>query len=136
VIAGYHERTIFSVDWSKQGFIATGAADDSIRIFAEGHGEGPSYVQTCHVPKAHAQDVNCVRWNPVQSDILASCGDDFLVKIWKFLPSEDEKHFAIPSPSTSTTTSQRIQTEHAPALGPTPPSSTPTSLTKLENTKI
>ncbi|KAL4418689.1 hypothetical protein ABPG77_001259 [Micractinium sp. CCAP 211/92] len=35
-LSGYHDRTIFSVDWSKAGLIASGAADNAIRIFGEG----------------------------------------------------------------------------------------------------
>ncbi|KAL4430857.1 hypothetical protein ABPG75_006113 [Micractinium tetrahymenae] len=34
-LGGYHDRTIFSVDWSKAGLIASGAADNAIRIFGE-----------------------------------------------------------------------------------------------------
>lgn len=35
-LSGYHDRTIFSVHWSKAGLIASGAADNAIRIFGEG----------------------------------------------------------------------------------------------------
>lgn len=39
-LSGFHDRTIFSVDWSKQGLIASGCADNAIRIFGqEGGGE-------------------------------------------------------------------------------------------------
>jgi WD40 repeat protein len=34
-LSGYHERTVFSVDWSRQGLIASGCADNAIRIFGE-----------------------------------------------------------------------------------------------------
>jgi WD40 repeat protein len=34
-LSGFHKRTIFSVDWSQDGVIATGAADDCIRLFAQ-----------------------------------------------------------------------------------------------------
>lgn len=37
-LSGYHERTVFSVDWSRQGLIASGCADNAIRIFAEASG--------------------------------------------------------------------------------------------------
>ena len=33
VIDGCHERTVFSVDWSCGGFIATGSGDNAIRVF-------------------------------------------------------------------------------------------------------
>jgi cytosolic iron-sulfur protein assembly protein CIAO1 len=32
--------------------------------------------------RAHLGDVNCVAWNPVDETVLASCGDDCLVRIW------------------------------------------------------
>jgi WD40 repeat protein len=39
-LSGYHDRTIFSVDWSPHGLIATGSADDGIRVFRQtGQGE-------------------------------------------------------------------------------------------------
>ena len=34
-ISGIHTRTIYSVDWSQNGLIATGSGDDNIRVFAE-----------------------------------------------------------------------------------------------------
>lgn len=34
-LSGYHDRTIFSVHWSRDGVIASGAADDAIRLFVE-----------------------------------------------------------------------------------------------------
>lgn len=91
-----HSRTIFSVSWSKwNGLIATSSADKSIKIHR--------FVQTfdyisvsnineyykleeLHVfDNAHdGFDVNCVAWCKIESDahLLASCGDDELVRIW------------------------------------------------------
>ncbi|XWS43419.1 hypothetical protein CRYUN_Cryun16bG0102000 [Craigia yunnanensis] len=34
-LSGYHDRTIFSVHWSREGIIASGAADDVVRLFVE-----------------------------------------------------------------------------------------------------
>ena len=34
-LVGLHERTVFSVDWSKEGLIASACADNSIRVFGE-----------------------------------------------------------------------------------------------------
>lgn len=34
-VSGHHSRTIYSVDWSNDDYIATGSADDSIRIFKQ-----------------------------------------------------------------------------------------------------
>lgn len=40
-LAGYHDRTIFTVDWSRSnGLIASGSADNAIRIFGEAGGSG------------------------------------------------------------------------------------------------
>ncbi|CDF39530.1 WD40-repeat containing protein [Chondrus crispus] len=41
--------------------------------------------------RAHSGDVNRVAWNPIDQDILASSGDDGLVKIWKYCSDVDKK---------------------------------------------
>ena len=33
--------------------------------------------------EGHKLDVNCVAFNPVYTDILASCSDDRTIKLWK-----------------------------------------------------
>lgn len=89
-LSGYHERTIFSVDWSKvNGLIATGSADDSIRLFSEdkeaeitGDDSSPSFRIIFQKKKAHSSDVNCVQWHPKDPRLLASAGDDGVIKIW------------------------------------------------------
>ncbi|KAG2422552.1 hypothetical protein HXX76_015932 [Chlamydomonas incerta] len=60
----------------------------------QGHGEGreegaglltqPGGQWGCwaRVAKAHAADVNCVRWNPAEPRLLASCSDDGLIRLW------------------------------------------------------
>lgn len=106
-LSGFHERTIFSVDWSKGGnYIATGAADDTIRIFCERSGasssaalpsgSSPSFDLAFRQIDAHSSDINCVRWSPeVQHDangkrsfLLASAADDALIRIWRFTSEE------------------------------------------------
>ncbi|GJP70714.1 hypothetical protein CLOP_g1624 [Closterium sp. NIES-67] len=124
-LAGFHDRTIFHVDWSiASGLIATAAGDDCIRVFSfpglprsepgddgtnsnianrNGTGEEPGIAGEAGVAaaaavgeeaenraqllirKAHAHDtdVNCVRWNPKNPCLLASAGDDEMVKIWE-----------------------------------------------------
>ncbi|XBI12510.1 hypothetical protein VPH35_139376 [Triticum aestivum] len=69
-LSGYHGRTIFSVHWSSEGVIASGAGDDAICLFAEENSmvEGPSYRLILKKEKAHDTDVNCVRWCP--QDVL------------------------------------------------------------------
>ena len=75
-----HERTIFSVDWARE--IATGGADDAICILARPVA-GADFEVALRRPKAHDGDVNCVSWHPTRPDILASCGDDGAVKVWR-----------------------------------------------------
>lgn len=91
-MSGCHERTIFSVDWSKHGdLLVTGAADNAIRVFQGQPTDSPSSFELAVQQKeAHASDINCVRWSPqLQEDggkkalLLASASDDGLVRIWK-----------------------------------------------------
>lgn len=86
-IAGYHTRTIHDISWCHQtDLIATGCADDGIRIFKEADNSNinePTFQQVVNYSSAHSQDVNTVLWNPVHRGILASCSDDGEIKIWK-----------------------------------------------------
>lgn len=105
-----HDGPVYSVDWNtRNDLIATGGGDDSICIlqrsqsinaFADEentdagapNGEEERALVTpamqerwevaARVPRAHTGDVNQVAWNPADSNILASCGDDGLVRIW------------------------------------------------------
>ncbi|KAE8786840.1 protein CIA1 [Hordeum vulgare] len=84
-LSGYHGRTIFSVHWSSEDVIASGAGDDAICLFAEENSmdEGPSYRLILKKEKAHDMDVNCVRWCPQDPRVLASASDDGTVKLWE-----------------------------------------------------
>ena len=87
-IAGYHSRTVYDVSWCHHtNLIATGSADNCIRIFKEvaesTESDAPTFQQICSSNSAHSQDVNCVAWNPVKRGILASCSDDGEIKLWK-----------------------------------------------------
>lgn len=42
-----------------------------------------SYQLLARRAEAHAADVNCVRWHPVDHSLLASAGDDNEVKLWR-----------------------------------------------------
>jgi WD40 repeat protein len=95
-LSGYHDRTIFSVHWSSEGIIASGAADDAVRLFVEcqdedATGDGPMYKLLLKKEKAHNMDVNSVQWitrgnkeTEKKDKLLASSSDDGTVKIWKF----------------------------------------------------
>jgi len=81
-----HEREVFGVAWeSTQELLATCGADDKICIYKrEKASDDPnSIVMTnlVNMDNAHSADVNCVRWHP-SGTMLASCGDDDLVKVW------------------------------------------------------
>eukprot|EP00873_Tetraselmis_striata_P005974 jgi/Tetstr1/426238/TSEL_016558.t1 len=89
-LSGYHERAVYSCHYSAGGLIASGSGDNSIRIFAEdaeAEAEPSSrarpFRQLACREAAHASDVNCVRWNPTRTGMLASAGDDEVVKIWQ-----------------------------------------------------
>ncbi|KAK9807054.1 hypothetical protein WJX72_012149 [[Myrmecia] bisecta] len=95
VISGYHTRTIFSVDWSPQGAIATGSADNAIRIFTEtgtspdtGVPGQPTFSLAASKESAHLSDVNGVHWHPKLPGLLASAGDEGVIKLWQFTPAE------------------------------------------------
>jgi cytosolic iron-sulfur protein assembly protein CIAO1 len=100
-LSGYSERTIFSVDWSRDGHIASGSADNSISVFsssensvdAEGTGsslEDSRFDLQCRKEAAHLLDVNSVRWSPSDPTLLASAGDDCAIKLWRYSPPNVE----------------------------------------------
>lgn len=74
------DRPAYSVDWCPlTGALAVAGGDDSVRVYVEGMGGWEEVARCDH---AHAQDVNCVRWNPATPGVLASAGDDGLVRVW------------------------------------------------------
>lgn len=87
-ISGYHNRTIFDVDWSHlTGRLVTGGGDDCIHVFKEVEGSDknqPSFSLMATARQAHDQDVNSVSWNPKNENLLASCSDDGTVKLWNY----------------------------------------------------
>jgi len=78
-IGGVHPRAIYDLDWGQQGYIATAGGDDSIRIFRE---VDDDWICEHTNPNSHDMDVNCIRWNPQNPSLLASCSDDETIKIW------------------------------------------------------
>ncbi|CAM9660728.1 unnamed protein product [Ectocarpus sp. 4 AP-2014] len=114
-LSGEHGGTIYSVDWAPTATdaaaaaaaaaatsarrseweggglgapcLATAAADDALRVFYEsGEGDGAAFGLDVEVKNAHAGDVNCVRWKPSGRGILATGGDDELVRVWSYSP--------------------------------------------------
>ncbi|KAL8505082.1 hypothetical protein ACS0TY_016333 [Phlomoides rotata] len=97
-LSGYHDRTIFSVHWSREGIISTGAADDAIRLFVESKDgsveekvDGPTYRLLHKKEKAHDMDVNAVQWSHTEHRRLASASDDGTIKIWELVSSPGKK---------------------------------------------
>jgi WD40 repeat protein len=45
--------------------------------------EGRTFTRLFHISNAHDGDVNCVRWHPKDCSLLASAGDDGIVRLWK-----------------------------------------------------
>ncbi|CAG8523904.1 7033_t:CDS:2 [Paraglomus brasilianum] len=97
-LSGYHRRCIYSVSWSKvNDRVASAGGDNIIRVFerdeeaeesVESGDSMPIYKLIASVDNAHSvSDVNCVQWSPVEKfgALLASTGDDGIVKIWKFV---------------------------------------------------
>ncbi|GAX77854.1 hypothetical protein CEUSTIGMA_g5296.t1 [Chlamydomonas eustigma] len=96
-LSGYHNRPIYSCDWSKSGLIAAGDGDNAIKVYhsskapsmrtedSQLHGSFQWQLLTCK-EQAHAQDVNCVKWHPSDPTLLASAGDDGCVKLWRCQP--------------------------------------------------
>ena len=86
---GYHKRSIYDVSWNKvTGLIATACGDDHVRIFKETPATNPleqNIFELVTSVKAHDSDVNRVKWNPQVEGVLASCGDDGTIKLWKFV---------------------------------------------------
>jgi WD40 repeat protein len=85
VFEGRHDRPIYSVDWSSDNkYLATCAGDDTLLVQASD--EGSDCKVLFKQSNAHAEDVNCIRFNPASPNMLASAGDDCLIKVWR-IPS-------------------------------------------------
>lgn len=108
-----HERAIYSISWvapargvgggfgagSAQldaGLIATGAADDAIALMRatvpsadSGAPAGTASLAALgRTQDAHSGDVNAIAWRPAAANagappMLASCGDDGCVRLWR-----------------------------------------------------
>ncbi|XP_075969473.1 cytosolic iron-sulfur assembly component 1 isoform X1 [Anticarsia gemmatalis] len=87
-LSGFHTRCIYDIAWCHHtGLLATACGDDIIRIFKESDDSdpnAPTFELLCTKLDAHAQDVNCVTWNPTGNQELLSCSDDGEIRIWNF----------------------------------------------------
>lgn len=85
VVSNAHDRAVYSVDWlDSLQTVVTAGADNSIALFALERGDDgmAMLVETGRIRQAHDGDINCVRWRP-HGDLLASVGDDSLIKLWQ-----------------------------------------------------
>ena len=87
-LSGDHERPIYDIDWSHHsGLIAAAGGDDCVNVYEEdaelSTKNEPCFKLFASMKNAHAQDVNCVRWNPKDGRLLATCSDDMSIKVWK-----------------------------------------------------
>ena len=90
-----HKQPIYTIHCAPakagHGRIVSGGGDDAIQIYREvmeenRNNDSPRFVSEILVKGAHDGDVNCVRWHPYDGSMLASVGDDGLIKIWRFSP--------------------------------------------------
>ncbi|XP_059646697.1 protein CIA1 isoform X1 [Cornus florida] len=94
-LSGYHDRTIFSVHWSREGVIASGAADDAIRLFVDSNDGlvgGPMYKMLLKKDKAHDMDVNSVQWSSACGKI---CFHE-LMRFYSFMPNFMKTGYLLP----------------------------------------
>jgi len=80
-----------------ESFIASGSEDNTVCIWHVRR-EEPLATLT-----GHTRTVNCVSWNPVFHDMLASCSDDGTVRIWGPKPSGNGYLSSLISGSSSST---------------------------------
>jgi cytosolic iron-sulfur protein assembly protein CIAO1 len=86
VLEDLHAQPVLAAHWNPAtALVATCSQDNAVTISRVAGGtEDATLAVCCSVSDAHTNDVNCVRWNPVRHDLLASVGDDGLLKLWRF----------------------------------------------------
>lgn len=75
-----------SVDWNvSMPYVVSGSGDNSLLLCSikESNTDKGIISKEFVVENAHDGDINCVSWNPSQSDLLVTTGDDGLVKLWR-----------------------------------------------------
>ncbi|CAL8070021.1 unnamed protein product [Calicophoron daubneyi] len=105
-LSGYHTDTVFDLDWSPDGnLLSSCGADNRLYVFAlpeaglQTIAGRPEFSEPptvwSHVPDAHSEDINCVRWKPDQTGKqsvnsiegghyleLCTAGDDGKISLW------------------------------------------------------
>ena len=83
-LKGLHSQPVYTVDWGQEhSYIVTGGGDNSITISTlTDNSDGNLLTLLYKLENAHDNDINCVRWNPQKPSLLASSGDDGLIKLW------------------------------------------------------
>lgn len=82
-----HDRPVFALDAKgEDGVLISASGDNSLALWQIKRETG-FISKVSQVTQAHEQDVNCVRVCPsaLNNYLVASCGDDGAVKIWKLL---------------------------------------------------
>lgn len=79
--------------WRRHGCtcrVCAGSRDNSVKIFRvvpqqalDDPSRAPSVDLVASLDGAHAADVNAVAWHPSEAGLLASAGDDELIKLWR-----------------------------------------------------
>ena len=86
-IAGYHSMPVYGITFVSSTILITACGDDAIRCFylpPDLATNADSTVALLSVKDtAHESDVNAIRSCPKDKALLASCGDDDLIKIWR-----------------------------------------------------
>ncbi|CAI4221792.1 unnamed protein product [Auanema sp. JU1783] len=73
---------LYSVSWNKAtNLIAVAGGDATIRIFSYHETGDDIQLTEEHVIEKHTGEVNCVSWNPIFVNLLASCSDDGTIRL-------------------------------------------------------
>lgn len=85
-LSDVHGCPIYSIDGNQEhALLASGGGDNSIVLsrVVRNADDGFSSIEIVRsFPESHDGDVNCVRWNPTNSSLLISAGDDGKINIW------------------------------------------------------